>query len=107
MSVQVQVRHRVGGEHHVVAVLMRGPGGGFDPDAGGDAGQHDLGDAGPLQFGMQGGAAEGAPPLPEDADVTVLASTVESVNSVPFACEGCEIREATGVLRRLFRYDVT
>ena len=60
MGVGVVVGHRVCGEHDVVAVVVGGACGGFDAGAGGDAGQHDLGDAEVAQQGVQAGVVEGA-----------------------------------------------
>ena len=59
----VPVGHRVGGQHDVVAVLVRGPGGRLDPGTGRDPGQHDLGDTALAQQRVQRGAVERAPGL--------------------------------------------
>ena len=58
MVVGVGVGHRVDGKHHVVTVLVGGAGGGLHTQAGGDSGDHDLGDAALLQLLMQVGAPE-------------------------------------------------
>lgn len=56
----------------MVAVLVGGAGAGLDADAGGDAGQHDLGDPAAAQLQVEVGAVEGAPVPLGDGDVLVV-----------------------------------
>src|SRR5581483_11406471 len=69
VGLRVQVAHGVGGEGDVVAVLVRGAGGGLHADAGGDARQHDLRDTAAAQLDIETGAVEGTPVALGDGDV--------------------------------------
>ena len=55
------VGHRVDGKRHVIAEFMRLAGGQLDAGAGGDSGDHDLGNAEALEMLLEARACECAP----------------------------------------------
>src|SRR6185312_4499119 len=89
VRLRAHVRHRIQRQGDIEVQLVGLAGGGFHADAGGDAGNHHLGDAKRFQARCQVGTGEDAPgPLGED---DVIGLSVQSAGRSPPRA-GCSLR---------------
>ena len=108
VGVGVVVGHRVRGKHDVVAVVVGGACGGLDAGTGGDAGEHDLGDAEVAQQGVEAGVVEGAAaPLGDQVVARLPLELVDDVRPARGQRAGAAGRAALPGRRRSDRLDDT
>ena len=99
VSLGAAVGHRVDGKRHVIAEFMRLAGGRLDAGAGGDSGDHDLGNAEALEMLLEARACECA--QGSLGDRVILRLAVELGDEFrPIGGKRSEIRRLFGSARR-------